>query len=156
MRYATAPSPFGELLLLANEHGLVGLHLPAEGRAVPPDAERGGPVLVKARAELAEYFAGTRREFDVAVDPPGTDWQRRVWAELQAIPYGKTITYTELARRAGRPAAIRAAAAANGRNPVSIVIPCHRVVGSDGMLTGYSGGLEAKRALLAHESRAPR
>ena len=154
MRYATAPSPFGEILLLANERGLVGLHLPGEGRAAPTDDEPGGPVLDQARAELAEYFAGTRRAFDVPTDPPGTEWQRRVWAELRAIPFGETITYTELARRAGRPAAIRAAGAANRRNPVSIVIPCHRVVGTDGTLHGYSGGLDVKRALLDYERSA--
>jgi methylated-DNA-[protein]-cysteine S-methyltransferase len=151
MRYATAPSPFGEILLLANERSLVGLYLPGEARTAPPDAEPGGPVLEQACAELAEYFAGTRRAFDVADDAPGTEWQRRVWAELRAIPFGKTITYAELARRAGRPAAIRAAGAANGRNPVSIVVPCHRVVGTDGTLHGYAGGLDVKRALLDHE-----
>jgi|SRR5690349_17327788 methylated-DNA-[protein]-cysteine S-methyltransferase len=151
MRYATAPSPYGEILLLANDRGLVGLHLPGEARTAPRDAEPGGPVLEQACAELAEYFAGTRRTFDVVDDAPGTAWQRRVWAELRAIPFGETITYAELARRAGRPAAIRAAGAANGRNPVSIVVPCHRVVGTDGMLHGYAGGLDVKRALLDHE-----
>jgi len=151
MRYAKAPSPSGEILLLANERGLVGLHLPGEGRAAPPDAEPGGAVLEQACAEIAEYFTGARRTFEVPVDPPGTAWQQRVWAELQAIPFGETITYRELARRAGRPAAIRAAGAANGRNPVSIVVPCHRVVGTDGTLHGYSGGLDVKRALLDHE-----
>ena len=155
MRYATAPSPYGEILLLANDRGLVGLHLPGEARTAPPDAEPGGPVLEQACAELAEYFAGTRRAFDVVDDPPGTDVAApRLGASCRAIPFGETITYTELARRAGRPAAIRAAGAANGRNPVSIVVPCHRVVGSDGALHGYAGGLDVKRALLDHERSA--
>ena len=100
------------------------------------------------RRQLEEYFAGRRRAFDVRSAPPGTAFQQRVWGELQRIDYGQTITYAELAARIGRPTAIRAAGAANGANPVSILIPCHRVIGSDGSLTGYGGGLEAKRALL--------
>jgi methylated-DNA-[protein]-cysteine S-methyltransferase len=111
----------------------------------------GGPFLDDVRDQLAGYFDGSRRAFDLALAPPGTDWQRRVWGELERIPFGATITYAELARRAGNATAIRAAGAANGRNPISIVIPCHRVVGTDGRLTGYSGGLDAKRWLLDHE-----
>ncbi len=100
------------------------------------------------RLQLAEYFAGDRSAFDLPVAPPGTPFQQLVWGELQRIGYGETITYAELAARIGRPTAIRAAGAANGANPVSIVIPCHRVIGSNGSLTGYSGGLESKRFLL--------
>ena len=100
------------------------------------------------RRQLEEYFAGERSSFDLPVAPAGTPFQQGVWAELQRIGYGTTITYAELAARIGRPTAIRAAGAANGANPVSIVIPCHRVIGSNGTLTGYGGGLEAKRFLL--------
>jgi methylated-DNA-[protein]-cysteine S-methyltransferase len=106
------------------------------------------------RRQLEEYFAGERRVFDLPVAPPGTPFQQRVWTELQRIGYGETISYAELAARIGRPTAIRAAGAANGANPVSIIIPCHRVIGSDGSLTGYGGGLEAKRRLLELE-RSP-
>ncbi len=101
--------------------------------------------------ELAEYFAGRRRGFTLAVDPPGTPFQRQVWEELARIPYGATLSYGELARLVGRPAASRAVGAANGANPIPIVLPCHRVIGSNGALTGYGGGLPIKRALLALE-----
>jgi methylated-DNA-[protein]-cysteine S-methyltransferase len=101
--------------------------------------------------ELAEYFAGRRRDFTLAVDPPGTPFQRQVWGELARIPYGATLSYGELARRVGRPSASRAVGAANGANPIPIVLPCHRVIGSNGALTGYGGGLPIKRALLALE-----
>jgi O-6-methylguanine DNA methyltransferase len=105
--------------------------------------------------ELAEYFAGRRREFTLVVDPPGTPFQREVWGELARIPYGATLSYGELARRIGHPAASRAVGAANGANPIPVVLPCHRVIGSDGSLTGYGGGLPIKRALLALEGALP-
>jgi len=149
--HLTMPSPVGELLLTAEDDALTGLFLAAEQRAPEPESVEGGPFLDDVRDQLAGYFDGSRRAFDLALAPPGTDWQRRVWGELEGIPFGATITYAELARRAGNPTAIRAAGAANGRNPISIVIPCHRVVGTDGRLTGYSGGLDAKRWLLDHE-----
>jgi methylated-DNA-[protein]-cysteine S-methyltransferase len=149
--HLTLPSPVGELLLTERDEALTGLYLPAEERAPEPGSEEGGAFLADVRGQLDAYFAGDRREFDIAVAPAGTAWQRRVWDELGRIPYGGTITYAELAERAGNPTAIRAAGAANGRNPVSIVIPCHRVIGTDGRLTGYSGGLDAKRWLLGLE-----
>jgi methylated-DNA-[protein]-cysteine S-methyltransferase len=152
--YTTVPSPLGELLLTAEDGVLTGLFMPAEARRPPPGAERDDRGLASVRRQLEEYFAGRRRVFDVVVAPPGTTFQRRVWDELQRIEYGQTISYAELASRIGRPTAIRAAGAANGANPISILIPCHRVIGSDGSLTGYGGGLEAKRALLELE-RAP-
>jgi methylated-DNA-[protein]-cysteine S-methyltransferase len=120
----------------------------AEARRPPSGAERDDPEFATVRRQLEEYFAGRRRAFDVVVAPPGTTFQQLVWDELQHIDYGQTISYAELAARIGRPTAIRAAGAANGANPISILIPCHRVIGSDGSLTGYGGGLEAKRALL--------
>ncbi len=102
--------------------------------------------------QLDEYFAGDRREFDLPLVPLGSEFQRRVWDGLLEIPYGETISYGELAREIGRPAAARAVGMANGQNPISIVIPCHRVIGADGALTGYAGGVERKRLLLEHES----
>lgn len=151
--YATMPSPVGELLLMAGDGRLTGLYLPSDGHARhagahPGAAPRDDAALAAVRRQLEEYFAGERSSFDVPVAPAGTPFQQDVWAELQRIGYGTTITYAELAARIGRPTAIRAAGAANGANPVSIVIPCHRVIGSNGTLTGYGGGLEAKRFLI--------
>ena len=148
MRHLTVASPLGPILLTASDDGLTGLYLEAERRRPDPRSREDRHGLAAAAAQLAEYFAGSRTRFELALAPLGTPFQRAVWDELCAIPYGERITYTELARRVGRPTAIRAAGAANGRNPVSIVIPCHRVVGSAGALTGYSGGLAAKRFLL--------
>jgi methylated-DNA-[protein]-cysteine S-methyltransferase len=149
--YTTVASPFGELLLAAANGALTGLYMPAEELEPPPGAVRDDAGFVNVRLQLEQYFAGRRREFDVPVAPVGTAFQQRVWDELQRIEYGHTISYAELAARIGRPTAIRAAGAANGRNPISILIPCHRVIGSSGSLTGYSGGLEAKRLLLELE-----
>jgi methylated-DNA-[protein]-cysteine S-methyltransferase len=146
--YTTVGSPIGELLLTARHGVLTGLFMPAEAREAPAGAARDDAAFAALRHELDEYFAGRRQVFGVPVSPPGTEFQQRVWDELQRIPYGHTITYAELAARIGRPTAIRAAGAANGANPISIVIPCHRVIGSNGSLTGYGGGLAAKRALL--------
>jgi methylated-DNA-[protein]-cysteine S-methyltransferase len=146
--YTTMPSPIGELLLTAADARLTGLYMPVEVHGPPAGVTRDDEAFVTVRRQLEEYFAGSRREFDLPVAPPGTPFQQLVWAELQRIGYGETITYAELAARIGRPTAIRAAGAANGRNPVSIIIPCHRVIGSDGSLTGYGGGLEAKRLLI--------
>jgi methylated-DNA-[protein]-cysteine S-methyltransferase len=145
-------SPIGPLVLVATDGALVGLYLAPGGHRDP--ACRGtSPVLERVRAQLDEYFAGTRRMLDVPVDPPGTGFQRDVWAALGRIPFGETRTYAEVAREVGRPRAVRAVGSANGQNPISIIVPCHRVVGSDGTLTGYAGGLERKRWLLAHERR---
>lgn len=152
--YSTMPSPIGELLLTAADGRLTGLYLPVEVHGPPAGMARDDGAFVTVRRQLEEYFAGERRAFDLPVAPRGTAFQQLVWNELQRIGYGDTITYSELAARVGRPTAIRAAGAANGRNPVSIIIPCHRVIGSSGSLTGYSGGLDAKRALLDLE-RSP-
>ena len=154
--YTTMPSPVGDLLLTGEGGRLTGLYLPSDRYARHAAANRGtlprdDAAFAEARRQLEEYFAGERGSFDLPVAPAGTPFQQRVWAELQRIGYGTTITYAELAARIGRPTAIRAAGAANGANPVSIVIPCHRVIGSNGALTGYGGGLEAKRFLLELE-----
>jgi methylated-DNA-[protein]-cysteine S-methyltransferase len=152
--YSTMQSPVGELLLTAADGELTGLYMPVEVHGPPAGTPRDDGAFATVRRQLEEYFAAERRAFDLPVAPPGTPFQQRVWAELQRIGYGETITYAELAGRIGRPTAIRAAGAANGRNPVSIIIPCHRVIGSNGSLTGYGGGLEAKRILLELE-RSP-
>ena len=120
--------------------------------ARPVGAVRDAGPLRAAQRELEEYFAGERREFSLALEPAGTPFQMRVWQALRAIPYGETISYGELARRIGNPRAVRAVGLANGRNPISIIVPCHRVIGANGTLTGYGGGLERKRFLLALES----
>ncbi len=119
------------------------------------DAPQGDAAAVAAAAiQLEQYFAGERREFDLDVELDGTAFERRVWAEVRAIPYGQTASYAEIARRIGRPDACRAVGRANGRNPLAVIVPCHRVIGSAGALTGYAGGLPAKRALLDLEASA--
>lgn len=149
------PSPLGEILLVATDAGLSGLHF-VDQKHFPRDAhawtERDDhPLLQGARTQLAEYFAGRRRVFDVPLAPQGTPFQRAVWSLLREIPYGATTTYGALAAKLGQPTASRAVGAANGRNPIGVIVPCHRVIGSAGALTGYAGGLERKQALLALE-----
>jgi methylated-DNA-[protein]-cysteine S-methyltransferase len=149
-------SPCGELLLVADEQAIIGLYFlhgnPPQLPTSPPADQRATQLLEVARLQLDEYFAGRRQRFDLPLKPPGTSFQQRVWAELQNIPYGVTWTYGEQARRLGSAAAARAVGAANGRNPIAIIIPCHRVIGAKGMLTGYGGGLERKQQLLAFEA----
>lgn len=140
-------TPIGDLLATADEDGaLTGLWWGRDG----PDRDESGR-FAYLRTQLDLWFAGEIRSFEVPLAPRGTPWQRAVWAALLTVPYGETITYTELAARAGGPGAARAAGAANARNPISILIPCHRVVGTGGALTGYAGGVDAKAWLLAHE-----
>ena len=146
--YTTLRSPLGELLLTSAEGRLTGLYMPGEDIVPAAGALRDESAFSEIRRQLEEYFAGRRTSFDLAPAPRGTTFQQRVWDELGRVGYGQTVTYAELAARIGRPTAIRAAGAANGANPISIVIPCHRVIGSNGSLTGYSGGLAAKRFLL--------
>jgi methylated-DNA-[protein]-cysteine S-methyltransferase len=147
----TMSSPLGLLRLYAQDDELAAIALPDRPA---PDARPGsGGVLALAARQLAEYFAGERRTFDVPLSPHGTAFQQRVWRALLAIPYGQTRSYGELARAIGRPAAARAVGAANGRNPIAIVVPCHRVIGASGALVGYGGGMAAKRYLLDHEQR---
>lgn len=157
MIYTTCDSPCGELLLVTNGQALTDLHM-ASGKYVPAIApgwrpDDAHPVLAQTRSELAEYFAGTRRVFHVPLAPRGTPFQQAAWRALSAIAYGTTRSYAEQARAIGRPTATRAVGAANGRNPIAILIPCHRVVGRDGSLTGYAGGLARKTWLLALERR---
>jgi methylated-DNA-[protein]-cysteine S-methyltransferase len=138
-------TPF-PLLLATSVRGIRGLHfgLPGDTSSRPPHPE----LFQAASRQLAEYFAGRRTSFDLPLDITGTPFQLRVWAELQRIPYGETISYSELAKRIGSPKAVRAVGAASGRNPVPIIVPCHRVIASNGGLQGFGGGLEAKRLLL--------
>jgi methylated-DNA-[protein]-cysteine S-methyltransferase len=155
IRYARFESPLGPIIAIADEDGL--RHVDFVGakyeRAVAPDwlEDPVAPALAACRKQLGEYFAGTRSQFDLPLAPRGSDFQQRVWREIARVPYGETISYGELAKRAGAPGQARAAGAATGRNPVGVVIPCHRIVGSDGSLTGYAGGLERKRGLLELE-----
>ena len=162
MRFTEMASPIGTLLLAADEEGLRFVGLPDGKGVVHPapdwvrdDAPLGdaGRHLGGARRQLDEYFAGRRRAFELRLAPRGTEFQRLVWFALAEIPYGATWSYAELARRVGRPKAVRAVGAANGANPLPIVLPCHRVIGADGSLVGYGGGLSAKRFLLDLEGR---
>jgi methylated-DNA-[protein]-cysteine S-methyltransferase len=166
--YTYVASPMGYLLLMSDGRSLTGLYSDTHARIkfeVEADSgfiasgtdsvrfeqnEEAAPFAM-AREQLAEYFAGKRSEFSIPLAPKGTEFQSRVWQELCAIPAGRTISYGELARRVGNPNASRAVGLANGRNPISIVIPCHRVIGSDGSMTGYAGGLPKKEFLLNHE-----
>jgi len=156
MRYYTRyDSPLGNLLLVAENNALTGIYF-ADGKSragIGDDwkEQPDHPVLQTAKRQLDEYFAGRRKIFDLPLAPSGTPFQHRVWQALLAIPYGETQSYADIARRIGNPKAVRAVGAANGANPISIVVPCHRVIGADGSLTGYGGGLPRKRKLLALE-----
>lgn len=161
------PTPLGDMLAVASERGLCLLEFDVQERVerelAQVEAARGGPakagmnaITGQLAAELAEYFAGRRQVFGVPLDLVGTPFQVSAWHALLAIPYGGTRSYAEQARAIGRPTATRAVAAANGQNKVSIVVPCHRLIGSDGSLTGFGGGLPRKRALLALEGGAVR
>lgn len=151
-------SPVGPLELVASDVGLAAIlwkdddpeRVPLANVAESAD----DPILLEAQRQLGEYFAGRRTEFSLPLDFSGTDFQRRVWSALLTIPYGETRTYSQIAQQIGRPAAVRAVGAANGRNPLSIIAPCHRVIGSDGELRGFAGGLEIKAWLLEWEGRA--
>ncbi len=147
-------SPVGPLRIAATDAGVRAVLWPDDQARVPLTAtvdDPQHPVLVQAVQELAEYFAGERIEFDVPLDPVGTPFQRAAWDALRTIPYGATVSYGEQARRMGDGRKARAVGAANGKNPLSIVVPCHRVVGADGSLTGFAGGIDTKAWLLAHE-----
>ena len=150
MTYAT---PLGKILIAGDENGLrlMSFQTGKDPERAEPEWIESPEVFGETTSQLDEYFAGKRRDFDLNLAPRGTDFQLEVWTELQRIPYGRTISYGELAERIRRPRAVRAVGAANGANPLPLVIPCHRVIGADGSLTGYGGGLEIKENLLAHE-----
>lgn len=151
--YSMIDSPFGPVCLVGTEQGVIRVDFQRGDRPVQPDPtwqEHTGQ-LDLAQQQLQEYFQGQRRQFTLPVASAGTPFQQRVWHELQGIPFGMTLTYREVAQRLGMPGAARAVGHANSRNPIAIVIPCHRLIGSDGQLRGYAGGLALKRCLLQHE-----
>jgi methylated-DNA-[protein]-cysteine S-methyltransferase len=148
--YDTIDSPIGELLLTAEGGALTRLHF--SPFSVDPAWEHDPAALAESARQLREYFAGERTEFELDLGPAGTAFQRSVWDRLVTIPYGETTTYGELARELGDPRKVRAVGMANGRNPIAIVVPCHRVIGADGSLVGFGGGLERKRTLLDLEA----
>ena len=154
----TVTTPIGDLRVVASDAGIREVRMPLPDRSVPTRATENPdhPILRDARRQLDEYFRGERRTFDLPLDVEGTDFQLAVWGALVDIPYGLTESYGELAERVGRPGAARAVGGANGRNPVPIVVPCHRVIGASGAMTGYAGpsedGIAIKRWLIRHES----
>lgn len=145
-------SPVGVITLVASETALLSLMW---GREAEKETET-NPVLDLAEQQLTEYFSGKRKSFDLPLSPEGTNFQKSVWEQLRKIPFGQTITYGEQARRLGKPSASRAVGAANGKNPIGIIVPCHRVIGASGSLTGFAGGLDAKKKLLQLEGTLPK
>jgi methylated-DNA-[protein]-cysteine S-methyltransferase len=154
----TVDSPIGELRLVASNDGLAAIlwekERPGRVRLNIVAEDKSHPILVEAERQLRDYFAGKRKTFALKLDFAGTDFQKKVWQALLTIPFGETRSYGEIARQIGRPNAVRAVGAANGRNPIAIVAPCHRVIGSTGKLTGFAGGLAAKAKLLDIEGKA--
>jgi methylated-DNA-[protein]-cysteine S-methyltransferase len=154
-RFSWADSPIGRLRLVASDAGLAAIlweSTDPESLSLSLDDESPThPVLAEATRQLAEYFAGTRKAFDLPLDFAGTDFQQKVWRALLTIPFGETRSYAQIAKQIGHPSAVRAVGAANGRNPIPIIAPCHRVIGSNGDLTGFGGGLPTKEHLLTHE-----
>ncbi len=153
--YSLLDSPIGELLLTGDGEAVTGIWMQSHRSEWKRTTKlrRDDAALGAARMQLTEYFAGERSAFDLPLAPEGTSFQRKVWSALCEIPYGETISYGELARRIGQPTAARAVGLANGSNPLPIVVPCHRVIGADGSLTGFGGGIERKRWLLTHEKK---
>ncbi len=158
MYYCYLETPIGELLLAGDDDGLyqVGFPKGSMRREPEPDWIFNEGRLEEARRQLGEYFAGNRREFELPLQLTGTEFQVQVLEALREIPYGETVSYGDIAKRIGRPRAVRAVGAANGRNPLPIIVPCHRVIGSTGDLTGFGGGLDTKEALLRHEAEHTR
>lgn len=157
-KFTYIESPVGELLLFSDGTSLTGLYTGQQIKAKfcsllkeQALASTELSIFEETQEQLAEYFAGKRREFNLPLKPGGSDFQLAVWDQLRRIEYGNTISYIQLAERLGKPSASRAVGNANGKNPISIIVPCHRVIGANGALTGYAGGLECKKALLSHE-----
>ena len=155
MYYSYVESPIGPLLLSGSEQALEGLYFSSgkKARGADPGWERYDEPFRRVSKQLGEYFSGDRKQFDLDLKPPGTEFQLSVLDALQQIPYGETCSYKEVAEHIGNPKAVRAVGAANGNNPIALIIPCHRVIGSNGSLTGFGGGLDTKRYLLDHEGR---
>jgi methylated-DNA-[protein]-cysteine S-methyltransferase len=157
LAFKTMASPVGKLKLVSSNHGLVAVlwenDRPFRVRLMEPVLDDRQPILVETERQLTEYFDGKRKSFSVPLDMRGTDFQRNVWEALLAIPFGETRSYGQLAKQLGNSGAQRAVGAANGRNPISIIVPCHRVIGSSGKLTGFAGGLDVKAKLLSLEQK---
>ncbi|HVB56956.1 MAG TPA: methylated-DNA--[protein]-cysteine S-methyltransferase [Candidatus Acidoferrales bacterium] len=155
--YKAMKSPVGELKLIASDEGLAAIlwekDNPRRVRVGPVSEDENHPVLLETERQLNDYFSGKRKSFSLKLDFKGTEFQKKVWAALLTIPFGETRTYGQIAKQIRKPRAVRAVGAANGKNPISIIAPCHRVIGSTGKLTGFAGGLEAKACLLALEGR---
>lgn len=153
--YTYTLSPIGTLLLVANDHALIGLYMENHKYVyeIPVHAQTGSDLLKQACQQIREYFEGLRQDFTIPLQLQGTLFQQSVWNELSKIPFGATISYSHLAKRLNKPEALRAVGLANGKNPISIVVPCHRVIGTNGTLTGYAGGIERKQWLLEHERK---
>lgn len=159
--YSRLLTPVGELILTASDTALTGVYFPTSRRGTPPthhanwieaqDDTPSGKILARTATQLTEYFAGQRTTFDLPLEALGSPFEHRVWNALRTIPYGTTTSYGELARRLGDPKGSRAIGTANGKNPIPIIVPCHRVIGANGELTGFGGGLDTKRWLLEHE-----
>jgi methylated-DNA-[protein]-cysteine S-methyltransferase len=158
MYYDFYDSPMGKMLIVAKDHGLSGVYFIDQKyyREIESDwrQDRKHDVIQNTGRQLAEYFASRRTVFELPLAPDGTPFQSRVWSAIASVKFGETVTYSELARRAGHPDAVRAAGTATGRNPITIIVPCHRIIGSDGSISGYAGGLHRKRALQELESGA--
>ena len=156
--HTTIDSPIGPLLLVGDEEALSGLYMQGGPRPkrIGPDWRQTGEPFAAAAEQLGEYFAGERIAFDLPLRMEGPEFERAVWAQLREIPYGETASYGQIAKRIGQPDAARAVGVANARNPVAVIVPCHRVIGADGSLTGFGGGLERKQFLLEHEAGAIR
>lgn len=156
-KFKTMPSPVGALTLVASDAGLTAIlwenDRPGRVKLGALEEAPDHPLLIEAERQIQDYFAGERTSFSLPLDFRGTDFQKSVWAALLTIPFGETRSYGEIARQIGRPGASRAVGAANGRNPISIIAPCHRVIGTNGALTGFAGGLAAKELLLGIERR---
>jgi methylated-DNA-[protein]-cysteine S-methyltransferase len=153
--YKEVESPVGKLKLMASANALVAIlweREPPNRISAMLEYDPQQPILLETQRQLKEYFAGTRNEFNLPLEPAGTEFQKKVWRALREIPFGQTRSYLDLAKSIGSAKAVRAVGAANGKNPLSIVVPCHRVVGANGTLTGFAGGLEVKAKLLAHEA----
>jgi len=151
--YTSLDSPIGELLLLGDGDALHGLYMQGgrKPKRIAPQWKRAAAPFTLVEAQLREYFAGERVTFEVPLVMAGSEFERQVWSALRGIPYGETVSYGEIAKRVGQPSAARAVGLANGRNPISVIVPCHRVIGANGSLTGYGGGLRRKRLLLELE-----
>lgn len=150
MNTLTLSTPIGDLQLVSDGQSLVSIAFPGQHQQLGGDSTEDA-ILAKAAKQLGEFFNGRRRHFDLPLTASGTQFQREVWSQLTAIPFGEVRSYRDIAAKIGRPTAVRAVGAANGRNPLPIVVPCHRVIGADGSLTGFAGGLERKRQLLVLE-----